>query len=146
MRAHPKARRRELTAEYGRGFERRKPSQTIRFAELLPDEEIVQTLSAHLSDVNIGKRMGEDVLKNKRANYCEQIVSALSAQLTAEFGRGFGRRNLLRMTRFAEVFPDEQIVQSVMTQLRDVTAAGLKNRVVHVLTEKPRSPRSPAFA
>jgi len=44
-------------------------------------------------------------------------VSALSAQLEAEFGRGFGRRNLFRMIRFAEVFPDRQIVSALMTQL-----------------------------
>ncbi|MCC6125469.1 MAG: DUF1016 family protein [Pirellulales bacterium] len=66
---------------------------------------------------NIGKRIREDILQEKRAEYGEQIVQTLSAQLTEEYGRGFGLRNLLRMVRFAEVFPDERIVSSLMTQL-----------------------------
>jgi len=44
-------------------------------------------------------------------------VSALGTQLSAEFGRGFGARNLFRMVRFAEVFPDIEIVSALRTQL-----------------------------
>ena len=44
-------------------------------------------------------------------------MSALSAQLTAEYGRGYDRRNLYHMIRFAEVFPDESIVNALRTQL-----------------------------
>ena len=44
-------------------------------------------------------------------------MSSLSAQLTAEYGRGFSRQNLFRMIQFAEVFPDEEIVSSLMRQL-----------------------------
>ena len=44
-------------------------------------------------------------------------MSALSAQLEAEFGRGFSRRNLFNMVRFAEVFPDPRIVQPLAAQL-----------------------------
>lgn len=66
---------------------------------------------------SIGKRIREDVLQEKRAEYGEEIVQTLSAQLTSEYGRGYGKRNLFRMVRFAEVFPDEQIVSSLMTQL-----------------------------
>jgi predicted nuclease of restriction endonuclease-like (RecB) superfamily len=65
----------------------------------------------------IGQRIRTDILKEKRAEYGEQIVSALSAQLTAEFGRGFGKRSLFRMVRFAEVFPDIKIVSALRTQL-----------------------------
>ena len=65
----------------------------------------------------IGNRIRQDVLKEKRAEYGAEIVHALSAQLTAEFGRGFGRRNLFNMIRFAEVFPDHRIVQSLIAQL-----------------------------
>ncbi len=65
----------------------------------------------------IGKRIREDVLHEQRASYGEEIVQTLSAQLTAEFGRGFGRRNLFQMVRFAEVFPDEQIVSTLSAQL-----------------------------
>lgn len=53
----------------------------------------------------IGQRIRVDILKEKRAGYGERIVSALSAQLTGEFGRGFTERNLANMVRCAEVFP-----------------------------------------
>ena len=66
---------------------------------------------------NIGKRIREDVLHEQRAEYGEEIVSRLSTQLSAEYGRGFSRQNLFRMVRFAEVFSDEEIVSSLMRQL-----------------------------
>ncbi len=66
---------------------------------------------------NIGNRIREDVLKQQRAEYGEKIVSSLSAQLSAEDGRGLAAWNQFRTIRFAEVFPDEQIVSSLMRQL-----------------------------
>jgi predicted nuclease of restriction endonuclease-like (RecB) superfamily len=66
---------------------------------------------------SVGRRIREDILKEKRAGYGEQIVSALSAQLEGEFGKGFGKRNLFRMIRFAEVFPETRIVSALRTQL-----------------------------
>lgn len=65
----------------------------------------------------IGVRIRREILREKRAAYGEEIVHALSAQLSEEFGRGFGRRNLFRMIRFTEVFPDPKIVSALMTQL-----------------------------
>ncbi len=65
----------------------------------------------------VGRRIRQDILREKRAGYGEQIVSALSAQLEAEFGRGFGKRSLFRMIRFAEVFPDLKIVSALRSQL-----------------------------
>jgi hypothetical protein len=53
----------------------------------------------------------------KRAEYGEQIVNALSSQLTAEYGRDFGRHTVFRMIQFAEFSPDEQIVSALSTQL-----------------------------
>jgi hypothetical protein len=66
---------------------------------------------------NIGKRIREDILKQKRAEYGEQIVQTLSGQLAAEYGRGFSRRNLFNMVRFAEMFPDREIVHALSAQL-----------------------------
>ena len=66
---------------------------------------------------HVGRRIRQDILKEKRAEYGQKIVSALGTQLSAEFGRGFGVRNLFRMVRFAEVFPDEQIVSALRRQL-----------------------------
>lgn len=66
---------------------------------------------------HVGQRIRQDILNEKRAEYGQKIVSALGTQLSAEFGRGFGVRNLFRMVRFAEVFPDEQIVSALRTLL-----------------------------
>ncbi len=66
---------------------------------------------------HIGRRIRQDILKEKRAEYGATIVSAVGSQLSREFGRGFNARNLFRMVRFAEVFPDERIVSALRTQL-----------------------------
>lgn len=65
----------------------------------------------------IGERIRRDVLKEKRAEYGEQIVSTLSRQLQAEFGRGFDVKSLRRMIQFAEVFQDHEIVATLSRQL-----------------------------
>ncbi len=44
-------------------------------------------------------------------------MPTLSAQLVEEFGNSFSTRNLWHMIRFAEVFPDEKIVNALSTQL-----------------------------
>jgi predicted nuclease of restriction endonuclease-like (RecB) superfamily len=95
---------------------------------LLPDirtlieqarEHVARTVNSALVGLHwqIGKRIREDVLHEQRAGYGEEIVSTLSAQLTAEYGRGFGRRNIFRMMQFAECFPDERIVSALSAQL-----------------------------
>ena len=65
----------------------------------------------------IGKRILKDILKQKRADYGAQIVSALGRQLESEFGPGFSEKSLRHMIRFAEVFPNEQIVSALRRQL-----------------------------
>ena len=82
-------------------------------------EQTARAVNSAIVDLywHIGTRIRQDVLREKRADYGEQIVSALSAQLTADFGRGYDRRNLYHMIRFAEVFPDEEIVNALRTQL-----------------------------
>lgn len=65
----------------------------------------------------VGKRIQEDVLKSERASYGDEIVSTLSRQLTADYGRGFSEKSLRHMIRFAEAFPDERIVSALMRQL-----------------------------
>lgn len=66
---------------------------------------------------HIGHRIRTEVLDSKRATYGEQIVSALSRQLEADYGRGFSEKNLRRMVQFAELYPDEQIVVSLTRHL-----------------------------
>jgi len=65
----------------------------------------------------VGKRLREEVLHCERAKYGKEIVQALSAQLTAEYGRGWSKRNLAYMIRFAEVFSDEQILHTLCAKL-----------------------------
>ena len=48
---------------------------------------------------HVGKRIRQDILKEKRGEYGEEIVPTLSAQLVPEFGEGFSKRNLFRMIR-----------------------------------------------
>lgn len=65
----------------------------------------------------IGRRVNEEVLQNKRADYGKQIVVTLSRQLTESYGRNFEERNLRRMLQFAEQFQNDEIVSTLSTQL-----------------------------
>jgi len=82
-------------------------------------EGVAQTVNAGMTLLywRIGKRIQTEILNNERAEYGQEIVSTLSEKLTEEFGRGFGRRSLFNMIRFAEVYPDVRIVQSLIAQL-----------------------------
>jgi len=66
---------------------------------------------------SIGERIRKDILAYERAAYGEQIVHALSGQLSEDYGPGFGRTNLFYMIRFAEIFPDMRIVHALSEQL-----------------------------
>ena len=65
----------------------------------------------------IGHRIRADVLGGQRAGYGEEIVSTLSRQLTADYGRSFSAKSLRHMIRFAEAFEDEGIVSTLSRQL-----------------------------
>ncbi|MCA9443866.1 MAG: DUF1016 family protein [Candidatus Omnitrophica bacterium] len=65
----------------------------------------------------VGDRIRKDLLKNKRAEYGKGIVDTVSQQLEPDFGKGFSRPNLFHMVRFAEVFPESEIVYSLSRQL-----------------------------
>lgn len=65
----------------------------------------------------IGRRIREDLLKQRRAEYGQQILSTLSKELTAEYGEGFSIPNLSRMIRLAEMFPKERIISTLSKQL-----------------------------
>ncbi len=62
----------------------------------------------------IGRRIVEAEQKGKRrAGYGEQLIERLTADLTAQFGRGFSRQNLWQMRSFYLNWPPEQILQTV---------------------------------
>lgn len=65
----------------------------------------------------IGHRIHTEVLAGQRAGYGEEILPTLAAQLSLDYGRGFGEKNLRRMVKFAVTFPDEPIVATLSRQL-----------------------------
>ena len=100
----------------------RKPAvllSDLRELILSTRQQVAQTVNAGLTMLywHIGTRIRKDILKEKRAEYGQEILQALSAKLAAEFGRGYGARNLANMVRFAGQFPDPQIVSALLRQL-----------------------------
>jgi len=65
----------------------------------------------------VGQRINADVLQGERAIYGAQIVAVLSRQLSIDYGRSFGIKNLRHMMRFAEAFSDGDIVSTLSRQL-----------------------------
>ncbi len=65
----------------------------------------------------VGKRINEKILKGERAEYGAAILPTLSAKSVIEHGGNFSEKNLRRMIQFAEVFPDDAIVVSLIRQL-----------------------------
>ncbi len=66
---------------------------------------------------NLGKRIHDEILAGERGEYGKQIVVAVARQLTTEYGNSFNQKQLWRMIQFAEVYPGEQIVVSLIRQL-----------------------------
>lgn len=65
----------------------------------------------------IGKRISDDLPAGSRAEYGAKVVELVSKRLAAEYGKGFRRSNVFHMIRFAEVFDDAKIVQTLSGQL-----------------------------
>lgn len=59
----------------------------------------------------------DNVVNKRILRLGKEIAATLSKELTAEYGRRFGPRNLFQMVRFGEVFPDDRIVQTLSAQL-----------------------------
>ncbi|MCL1960648.1 MAG: PDDEXK nuclease domain-containing protein [Desulfovibrionaceae bacterium] len=78
-------------------------------------QHVAQTANATLTMLywRIGHRIGAELLKKERAPYGEEIVNAVSSQLTLAYGKGVIKRNLWHMKRFAEAFPDEKVVAAL---------------------------------
>ena len=67
---------------------------------------------------NIGNRINSEVLGNERAEYGKQIVAQVARQLQDEYGaKGFEERTVRRMMKFAQLFPDFQIVSPLVSKL-----------------------------
>ena len=82
-------------------------------------QNVAVTVNAGLTILywQIGNRIRQDILKEKRAKYGKKIVATLSQELIKEYGNGFSYTALTRMVRFSELFPDTQIVATLSQQL-----------------------------
>ncbi len=80
---------------------------------------IAQTVNSVLTATywNIGKKINDEILGNKRAEYGKQIVTSLSRQLTLEYGSGWSVKQLRHCLYFVETFPDFEIVSTLWRQL-----------------------------
>jgi len=80
---------------------------------------VAQQINTELVMLNwhIGSRIRTEILKQTRAEYGEQVIDTIAQQLTLEYGRGYSRPALFRMVKFAEVFPDFEIVSTASRQL-----------------------------
>jgi len=66
---------------------------------------------------SVGKRINEEILGDERAAYGRQIVHALCNQLTAEFGQGWGERQLWYCVKFAQAIPSKTILHTLCSEL-----------------------------
>jgi len=64
----------------------------------------------------IGKRINENVLKSKRAEYGKQIVEQISRELIERYGNSFNKRNIYSFILFNELYSDEKIVHTLCSQ------------------------------
>lgn len=71
------------------------------------------------TNFEIGRRIVEQEQKGKgRATYGKEVIKALAARLTGEFGNGFSKSNLEYMRRFYLLYQDRcQIAQTASGQL-----------------------------
>lgn len=91
----------------------------VRQLILSAREQVARTVNAALVALywQIGGRIRSEVLRQRRADYGQEILSTLSKELTREFGQGYSVPNLSRMIHFAEVFPDARIVSTLSQEL-----------------------------
>lgn len=82
-------------------------------------QQVAQAINSSLVILywNIGKRIKTEILKEKRAEYGEEILTTLSAELTPIYGDGFSPRNISRMVKFVELFSEEKIVTTLSSKL-----------------------------
>ena len=65
----------------------------------------------------IGQYIGSVVLDYKRGEYGKRILATLSQQLQSKYGESFEYTKMTRMNKFAELFPNEEIVATLSQQL-----------------------------
>ena len=89
--------------------------------ELIEDaqRQVAVTANAALTTLywQVGRRVRTEVLEGRRAEYGGKLVATIGRQLQSRYGRSFGGKSLHHMIRFAETFPDVEIVSALRRQL-----------------------------
>ncbi|MFC7526885.1 YhcG family protein [Parapedobacter sp. GCM10030251] len=102
-------------------IERHTPELYNDVCQLIDDtrSRLATTVNAEtcLLHWNVGKRIKEDVLYNKRAEYGKEIVKNLADRLTQRYGKGWSDRKLLHCIRAAYTFTEDEIVYALRIQL-----------------------------
>lgn len=65
----------------------------------------------------VGERIHREILGGQRAGYGDEVVAALARHLCAEYGRGWSARQLRLCIRFAQTYPEAQIVHTLCAKL-----------------------------
>lgn len=93
----------------------------MEIRQLIADARIrvAATVNAELTVLywRIGKRLNTELLQGQRAEYGKQVVATLARQLTDEYGKGWGERQLRDCLRIAEAIPDENILHTLCAEL-----------------------------
>lgn len=79
----------------------------------------------------VGKSVHDFVLHGNRAAYGKQIITNLSDQLTANYGNGWGEKNIRHCLRAAETIEEEQILYAVRRQLSWTHIRPLLMKIIH---------------
>jgi len=81
-------------------------------------QQVVTAANAALTTLywQLGQRV-RAILAERRADYGAHIITGLGHRLAARHGRGFDEKSLRHMVRFAEAFPDIEIVSALRRHL-----------------------------
>jgi predicted nuclease of restriction endonuclease-like (RecB) superfamily len=81
--------------------------------------QVAVTANAALTTLywQVGRRVRTDVLEGRRAEYGGKLLETIGRQLQSRYGRSFGEKSLHHMIRFAEAFPDAEIVSALRRRL-----------------------------
>lgn len=79
----------------------------------------------------LGMRIQHEVLKEKRAEYGQQVVKNLAQSLLERYGRGFSMRNLYNFVDFYQSHPD--IFHAVSGESTIVNAVSAQSEVANIL-------------
>lgn len=93
-------------------------------------ENAIKSVNAELVKANweIGRHIIEfEQHGNERAEYGSDLLASLSKDLKVQFGKGFGRRNLLDMRRFFLAYPKWQTVSAKLSWSHYVVLIGISD-------------------